>query len=150
MAKYFEDYKVGDKMVTPGRTVTEADLSIAMGIGRYVDPFMVDEEYAKTTIFKGRVAPGRFIIFMLGGLVALSGMFDLETAIANMGLNNVRFKAPLRAGDTIRVEMEVTEKKETSKASQGLVMHRETCKNQRNEVVAELEVVHLIKRKSAE
>jgi len=147
MATYFEDYHLGDKIVTAGRTVTEADISIAMGIGRYIDPFMIDEEYAKTTVFGGRIAPGRFTIFMLGGLVALSGMFDMETAIANMGFNNVRFKTPLRAGDTIKVEMEVTGKKETSKADRGLVIHTETCINQRGEVVAEMEVVHLIKRK---
>ncbi len=150
MAKYFEDYSVGYKLVTQGRTVTEADISIAMGIGRYIDPFMIDEEYAKTTVFKGRVAPGRFIIFMLGGLVALSGMFDMETAIANMGFNNVRFKVPLRAGDTIKVEMEITEKKETSKADRGLVIHTETCINQRGEAVAEMEVVHLVKRKPSD
>lgn len=147
MARYFENYAVGDKIITPGRTVTEADISIILGISRYVEPFMIDEEYAKTTIFKTRIAPGRLILLMMGGLVGPSGVFDLETVIALVGINNIKFKNPLRAGDTIKVEVEITDKKETSRPERGVIIHKETCINQREEVLVEMEGTHLVKRK---
>ena len=149
MPRYFEDYQVGEKFISPGRTVTDADISIVLGIGRYIDPFMIDEEYAKETVFGGRIAAGRFIIFMMGGLVGMSHFMDLETAIAVVGLDKIRFRSPLRAGDTIKVEVELVEKKETSKADRGITVHKETCKNQRGEIVAEMESTHMVKRRIA-
>jgi len=59
----------------------------------------------------------------------------------------VRITGPMKAGDTITVEMEIIEKRETKKGDRGLILHRETCKNQRGEAIAECEVTHLVKRK---
>ncbi len=147
MSKYFEDFMVGEKHTTIARTITEGEIHIMLGIGRYIDPFMIDEEYAKTTIYQGRIAPGRLSLFLAGGLLGLSNMFDLETIIANVGFNNIKFRNPLRAGDTIKVEAEVVEVRETSKPDRGIVLSRQICKNQRGEVVVEAEGVHLIKRR---
>ncbi len=83
---------------------------------------------------------------MMGSLSGLSGWLDGESLIALMGLNNIKFKSPLRAGDTIRVETEIIELRETSKADRGLLINREVCKNQRDETVAEVEGTYLIKR----
>ena len=148
MTRYFEDYKVGETFSSVGRTVTEADISIAMGIARYVEPVMIDEEYAKNTIFKGRIGPGRLTLFLMGGILGTSGLFDLEAIIALVGLNNIKFSSPLRAGDTIKVEAEIIDKKETSKSDRGVIVDREVCKNQRGEVVAQIEGTHLVKRRS--
>lgn len=148
MARYFEDYKIGDRFTTPGRTVSEGALAIIEGLGGYCAPFMIDEEFAKATPLGGRIAPGRAVAFLMGGLVEMSDIFDLETVIALMGLNNIRFRSPLRAGDTIRVEMEITDMRETKNPERGLLIHKEICKNQRGEVVAEVEGTHLIKRKT--
>lgn len=147
MARYFEDYKVGKKIVTPGRTVTEADISILMGIGRYSEPLMIDEEYAKTTIFGGRIVPGRVALALAGGLIVLGRVFDDDTTICGTGIRNVNFVNPLRAGDTIRLEVEFIDKKETSKADRGLVTHKEVCKNQRGETILEVEETHLVRRR---
>ena len=72
---------------------------------------------------------------------------DLETLIAFLGVNRIAFRAPLRAGDTIRVELEISGKNETSKPDRGVIVHRETCWNQRNELVAESEGSHLVMRR---
>ena len=143
MTRYWEDYNVGDKFETPGRTVTEAAISIMVGLGGYLAPFFLDEEAAKKTVFGGRVAPGRLTIFFMGGLEEQSEMWG-ETVIALMGIDKIRIKAPLRAGDTIRVEMEVTEKRETKRADRGIIIHRSVCKNQRGEEIAETEAAHLV------
>lgn len=147
MGKYYEDYKIGEKTLSAGRTVTEGDLSVLLGICRFIDPFMIDEEAAKKTVFGGRIAPGRLIIAFMGGQVGLTGIFDLETTIANMGFDSIRFKNPLRAGDTIRTEVEIIRMRETSKPDRGLVTHREVCRNQKGEILVESENTHLVMRR---
>lgn len=149
MTRYYEDYVVGEKFVSPGKTVTEADISILMAIGRYNEPLMINEEYAKTTRFGGRIAPGPVVLLISGGLVAISGALDDKSVIAVSAINNVKFSNPLRAGDTLTVELELIDKKETSKADIGLIIHREVCTNQKGERVIDYEETHLIKRKPA-
>lgn len=146
MGKYFEEFNMGDKFVTPGKTITEGAITMMVGLAGFVIPLFNDEEYAKTTIFGGRIAPGRLTLFVMGGLVEQTGLFE-DTVIALVGINNVRVRNPLRAGDTIRVEMEITGKKETSRPDRGIIVHKELCQNQRGEIVAEAEVSHLMKRR---
>ena len=147
MPKYWEDYAVGEKFTTQGRTVGQGVIDIIAGLAGFTLPWFWDEEEAKKTVFKTRVAPGRMILLMMGGLEEQAGFWDHRTLIALLGIDNVKIRAPLKAGDTIRVECEVTEKKETRNADRGIIIHRSTCKNQRGEVVAETEMAHLVKRK---
>ncbi len=143
---YYEDFKVGDKFTTPAKTITEATITIMVGLGGFTLPLFSDEEYAKTTIYKGRIAPGRMTLFMMGGLDEQLGIFD-GTVVALVGIDKVRIKHPLRAGDTIKVELEITGKRETKNPKHGIVIHQETCLNQRGEIVLEEEVTHLMMRK---
>jgi acyl dehydratase len=147
MTRYWEDYNVGDRFQTAGRTISQAMIDIMVGLGGYTESFFLDEEEAKKSLYGGRIAPGRVTIFMMGGMETQSGMWDLEAILALMGIDKIRIKAPLRAGDTIRVEMEVMEKRETSKPDRGIIIHKSVCKNQRGEEVAETEAVHLVKRR---
>ncbi|HEX78317.1 MAG TPA: dehydratase [Dehalococcoidia bacterium] len=144
---YYEDFKVGDKFTTPGKTVTEAMITLMVGLGGFVAPLFNDEEYARTTPFQGRIAPGRLTLFLMGGLEEQTGIYE-EGLIALVGIDKVRFKAPLRAGDTIRVEMEVVALRETKRPDAGLVTHISRCLNQRGEVIVEAEASHLMKRRS--
>ena len=148
MSKFYEDYIVGEKRVTPGRTVTEADISIMLGITRYMEPLMIDEEFAKKAHFGKRIAPGRMILLFMGGMAGNTGVFGLEEVIGLVGFDNIKFKNPLMAGDTIYVELEITGKKETSKPDRGVIFHTETCTNQRGEVLATLDSAHLIRCKA--
>ena len=150
MRKYFEDYVIGEKIITPGRTVTEADVSILMGIARYNEPLMIDEEYARTTRFGTRIIPGRIVLAIAGGLLTLAHVFDDETTICGLGIKDVKFLNPLKAGDTIRLEVEFVRKEETSKPNMGILTHREVCKNQRGEVVFEAEESHLVLKRPKE
>jgi acyl dehydratase len=61
----------------------------------------------------------------------------------------VRVAAPVLEGDTIRVEVEVVDKRETKKADRGIVTYRHRVLNQRDEVVLELKVQRMIRRKGA-
>ncbi|MEK7353953.1 MAG: dehydratase, partial [Chloroflexota bacterium] len=67
--------------------------------------------------------------------------------IGLVGLENIKFPKAARPGDTIRVEMEIINKKETSKPEQGLVWDRKTCRTQHGDVVAVADFIHLAKRR---
>ncbi len=143
---YYEDFKVGDRFTTQAKTITEGAITVMVGLGGYTVPIFTNEEYARTTIFKGRIAPGRMTIFMAGGLEEQLGIFD-ETVVALIGIDKVRFKNPLRAGDTIKVEIEIIDKRETKNPEQGIVINKESCLNQRGEIILEAEATHLMMRK---
>ncbi|HIE16915.1 MAG TPA: dehydratase [Dehalococcoidia bacterium] len=148
MAKYWEDYQVGEKFTTPGRTISEGMINIIVGLAGFTLPIFWNEEEAKKTSFGTRIAPGRLTLLIMGGLEEQSGFWDEETMVALVGINKVRITSPLRAGDTIRVHGEVTEKRETRNPERGIIVHHSICKNQKEETVAETETAHLVKRKA--
>ncbi len=143
--KYYEDLNIGYKFVSPAKTMTEAEIIGLTRLGGMVSPLWDDEEYAKTTQFKGRIAPGPVTLLVMLGLMTQTGVFN--TDIGALGLNKVRWMKPLKAGDTIRCETEVIDRKETHRPDAGIIIHIDRCINQRGEVILELENVHLFKRR---
>ena len=148
MPKYWEDYSVEEKFVTPGRTISEGMINVMVGLGGFTLPLFWDEEEAKKSTFGTRIAPGRLTLFFMGGLEEQCGFWDEETMVALVGIDKVRIKSPLRAGDTLKVYGEVIEKRETKNLGRGIVIHRSACKNQNGEIVAETETTHLVQRVS--
>lgn len=144
--KYYEDINIGDRVTTAGKTITDTFITLVVGLAGYTEPFFHDEEFAKKSIFGGRVAPGVLTIMAAGALVEQSGFWE-DSALGLLALNNMEFKGPVKAGDTITVEMDVYDKKETSKPDRGLVWDRKVIRNQRGEVVASFESIHLVKRR---
>ena len=153
MAKYWEDHQVGEKVTTRGRTISQGLIDVLMGLGGFTAPFFLDEEFAKKhelgAKVGGRVAPGRLTLFLMGGMIESGAgeLLDLESTVGLVGLNNVRFKAPLRAGDTIYETVELVEKRETKRRDVGLLIHKTVCLNQRGQELVEADVIHMVKRK---
>jgi 3-hydroxybutyryl-CoA dehydratase len=128
--KYFDDINVGDKAVSRGRTVTEADIiNFAMFSADWF-PLHTDVEFARATRFGGRIAHGLLVLSIASGLIPPEAPYT----IAFYGMDRVRFINPTRIGDTIHVEAEVIEKEERNDQS-GIVTYRQTVKNQRGEDV---------------
>jgi acyl dehydratase len=148
MSKYFEDFELGETFRSPAKTISQGAIDMMIGLAGFTVPLFNDEEFAKKTVFGGRIAPGRMTLFIMGGLEEQIGIYD-ETVIALVGLDKIRFKAPLKAGDTIHVEFEVVSLRETSKPDRGLMVHTSRCINQRGEVVIECEATHLMRRRPA-
>jgi acyl dehydratase len=141
----YNDLEIGEHIVTPGKTITHAAITIMTGLGGYTHPMFNDEEYCRVnTPFKSIVAPGEMILFFMGGLAETSGIFD-DTVIALVGLDNIRFISPTHPQDTIRLEMEVKAKRETSGGNKGLVTFSWTCKNQHNQATVEANATLLFK-----
>jgi len=145
---YFEDIKVGDEFVTPSRTITEADVTNFAYLSGDYNRLHVDEEFAKKTQFKGRIAHG------LLGLAVSSGLFTRtelnkrwqDSGLAFLGLT-WKFLRPIMIGDTIAVKAKVKDKGETKKGDRGIVTIERKVYNQRGEVVQEGETQMMLKKR---
>lgn len=137
--KYFEDLEPGQTFRHAlGRTITEADNVLFCSITMNTQPLHLNEDFAAGTEFGARIVNG---ILTMGLVVGLT-IADLTegTIVANLGYERVAHPRPVFHGDTIYVETEVLEKRESSsKPDRGIVRLKHLGKNQRGEVVCEVE-----------
>ena len=133
---YFEQFTVGMKFQHPiRRTITEADNVFFSALTHNPAALHLDEEYAKGTEFGTRIVNSCLTLSFMVGISV--GETTLGTTVANLGWDEVRFPKPLFHGDTIRVETEVAELRESkSRPNNGIVVFLHRTYNQKNEVVA--------------
>ena len=144
---YFEEFAVGQKFAHPiRRTVTEADNVFFTALTHNPAQLHLDEEYGKTTEFGARIVNS---LFTLGLMIGISvAETTLGTTVANLGMDEVRFPKPVFHGDTLRIESEVLELRETkSRPQNGIVIFAHRAINQRNEIVASCKRTALMLRK---
>jgi len=143
----FEDHKIGASYETLGRTVSEADICAFVNLCGFNEPLFMDMEYvAKESVFNGRVTPGAFTFCISEGLIMQTGLIH-GTGMSYLG-SEIRIVAPVLAGDTVRVTVTITDKRETSKPDRGIVTYKHEIKNQRGELVLEATVRRMIKRQA--
>ena len=148
---YLEDFKVGEKAVSPGRTVTEADVVIFAGISGDWNELHTNAEYMKNSLFGQRIAHGMLTLCIASGLSLRARQRRPVEVLAFLGMDNVRFKAPVFIGDTIRVELEVLEARPSkSRPETGILKFKNTVRNQRDEAVATWETVSMVPRRIKE
>lgn len=140
--------EVGSKITTRRRTITEGDFSAMVNLSWESSPIHTDDEYAKNTIFGRRVLGGPCTIPFVAGLSghAWHGLWEQSgmRLLALVGINNVVFKAPLFANDTIWVELEIASKRPTSKPKRCLVTVKDTLKKQGGETILQMERLILV------
>jgi acyl dehydratase len=144
--QFFEDIEVGQEYVSPGRTVTEADIVAFAGLSGDYNVLHTDAEFMRTSIFGERIAHGLLGLAIQSGLGTRAMPRPFAT-IAFLGLR-WRFKGPIKIGDTIKVRIRVTDKRETSKPDRGIVVLQRTVTNQRGEVVQEGDTDVMVERRS--
>jgi len=150
LGKYFEELKIGNKFETLSRTVTETDIvNFVAFMGAYEELFISIEYIKKESIFKKRVAPGPLIFTYAEGLGVISGFWE-HTGIAILGVDEMRMLAPVECGDTIRVEIEVVDLRESKKPDRGIVITKHRVRNQRDEIVMTYSTTHLVRRKKGD
>jgi acyl dehydratase len=148
MGRFYEDLRLGESFESPGRTITEADLTIFAGFSGDYNPLHTDEEFAKGTAFKSRILHGPAGLAIATGLESRLGLKD-GTALAMLGLT-WEFKAPINIHDTVRVVERVKDKRETSKADRGIVTFAVQVVNQRDVVCQEGDWKVMMKRRPTE
>jgi acyl dehydratase len=142
---HYEGFHVGDRYETLGRTVSEYEILSFVTLTGFTEPLFMDVEYIqRESVFKTRVAPGVLTFAIAEGLALQTGLVH-GTGLALMHYD-VRVVAPVLAGDTVRLEIEVAEKRETRKPDRGVVTFRHRVVNQRAETVMEATVTRMIKR----
>jgi acyl dehydratase len=141
----FDDYTVGASYRTLARTVSETDIVNFVNLCGFTEPLFMDMEYvAKESLFGRRAAPGALTLALSEGLVMQTGLIH-GTGMAWLG-GELKVVAPVLEGDTIRVEVEIVDKRETRKADRGIVTYRHRVLNQRDEVVLEAKIQRMIRR----
>jgi len=142
--KKFDEFNVGDMYTTASRTITEADVANFAGLSGDYNPLHTDEEFGKSTPFKGRIAHGMLCVSVATGLANQLGIFE-GTSIALLSMT-IKYKGAVKFGDTIHLELKVAEKKETSKSDRGIVTFDTAIQNQNNEPVVEGQWVVMLQR----
>ncbi len=142
----YEEHAVGATYQTLGRTVSEADICAFVNLCGFNEPLFMDMEYvAKESVFKRRAAPGAMTFALSEGLIMQTGLIH-GTGMSYLG-GEIRIVSPVLEGDTLRVSVTITDKRETKKLDRGIVTYRHEVTNQRGEVVLEATVKRMIKRK---
>lgn len=134
-ALYFDQLEVGQEWNSPRRTITEADIVMFAALTGDHNPVHTDEEFAKTTVFGGRILHGPAGFAIATGLESRLGIKE-GTAIAFLGMT-WDLRGPIKIGDTIHVNQKVGSKRETKKPGVGIVNFQVSLVNQRGESVQE-------------
>ena len=141
----FEESSVGAVYRSLGRTVSETDIVNFVNLCGFVEPLFMDMEYvARESVFGRRAAPGALTFALAEGLIMQTGLIH-GTGMAWLGAE-IRLMAPVLAGDTIHVEVEIVDKRETKKTDRGIVTYQHRVLNQREEAVLEARVQRMIRR----
>jgi len=138
--------RVGEKFVSPGRTITEADIVMFAALTGDWTELHTNAEYVKKTIFGQRIAHGLLTLSVASGLALRARRLSSLEVVALLGLDDVKFTAPVFIGDTIWVESEVVEVRPSkSRPGTGVVRLRNVVRNQRNEVVVMYETALMVR-----
>ena len=144
-SRYLDDLTPGQHFTTPGLTLTEAEI---IDFAWRYDPqsFHLDANAAANSPYGGLIASGFqslaicFRLFIQSGLLA-------DASLGSPGIDELRWLAPVRPGDTLHSEIEVLEvRPSTSKPDRGIARLRYNAVNQRQETVLSFIVIHLLRR----
>jgi 3-hydroxybutyryl-CoA dehydratase len=145
----WEQLSAGQRFRTLNRTVTETDLVLFTGVTGMLEVIFTDRTFGaeKGGAIEGQFVPAALTYSLIEGLLC-------QSMIQGTGLAMLELKkqvlAPVRVGDTIHGEIEVTSVRPTSKGNRGIVVSRIDVKNQNNEVVITYEATRMLAGRSAD
>lgn len=145
--RYLDDLAPGQQFHTPGVTLSEAEI---IDFAWRYDPqaFHLDANAATASPYGGLIASGFQSLAICFRLFIQSGILA-ESSLGSPGIDELRWLAPVRPGDTLHCEVDVIEvRPSSSKPDRGIARLRYTAVNQRQEVVLSFVVIHLLRRRS--
>jgi acyl dehydratase len=146
LTRYFDDFSLGDRFVSKGVTFTEADI-ISFALRYDPQPFHIDMEAAAQSPYGGLIASGFHTLSQSFRMMLQEGVFS-ESSMGSPGMDELRWLAPVRPGDTLHMEGEVVElRPSSSKPDRGILKMDYRAVNQRGETVMTLKVIHLLRRR---
>jgi len=142
---YFEEFEIGQKLVTAGRTITESDIVRFAGLSGDFNQIHTDAAYAAAGPFAQRVAHGLLVQSIATGLAVQSGVIE-GTVLAFRELTT-KFSLPIYIGDTVHVHLEIVEKKALPRLGGGQVVMKFGILNQEGKAVQRGSWVMLVQSK---
>ncbi|MBI1793119.1 MAG: dehydratase [Chloroflexi bacterium] len=130
---YFEEFNVGQKIITVGRTVAESDIMTFAGLSGDYNQIHTDAEFSKSTPFGQRIAHGLLGLSIASGLAMRTGILE-GTVMAFREINDWKFVKPVFIGDSLHVELTVTETKALARIGGGSVTIALEVKNQHDDI----------------
>ncbi len=145
LARYFDDFSPGDRFVSKGATLTEADI-ISFALRYDPQPFHLDVEAARESPYGGLIASGFHTLSQSFRMILQEGIFA-DCSMGSPGMDELRWLAPVRPGDTLHMECEVIEvRPSSSKPGRGILKMDYRTINQRGETVMTARMLHLLRR----
>ncbi len=151
MRTYLDDYDIGEKWTTPGRTITEANIVNYAGLTGDWHPIHTDSEYAEKSPFGQRIAHG-MLTLCIGSTLPFRITDDNPTPkkfLAFYGLDKVRFMSQVKIGDTLHSEIEIVSI-EFKDNKTGVLASITSVKNHHGETVCVFSGKILVERRPAE
>ena len=130
---YFEDFFVGQKVNTVGRTVSEADIFNFAGLTGDFNEIHTNADFASKTQFGQRIAHGLLGLSLATGLIMRTGFLE-GTVLAFREISEWKFIKPFFIGDTISAELTITETKALPRIGGGSIVAAIAVKNQGGEI----------------
>ena len=139
---YFEEFEVGMRYATTSRLITLEDHLAFCKLVRYEVPLFLDDSAGSKTDFGSLICPSHLTMSFS---TAMTGALFSESILGLLALENARFLAPVRPGDTLRTEVEVVNKRLTSDSRKGVITFRDHVYNQAGKLVFQNDKIALIK-----
>ncbi len=146
---YFDDFQPGQRFVTPAMTVTESQI-LDFALQFDPQPLHMDKVTAENSHFGGLIASGFHTLNLSFSLFFRLRLVETHN-LGSPGMEEVRWLKPLRPGDTIHAEIEVTAiKPSQSRPDRGVITMRHDTFNQKGELILTVSCLHMLKRRPAE
>jgi acyl dehydratase len=144
-SRFLDDLSVGERFMSAGTTLTEAQI-IEFALQYDPQAFHVDADAAARSAYGGIIASGFQTIVLTFRLFIQTDVFA-ESSMGSPGMDELRWLAPVRPGDTLHAEVEVLEiTPSRSKPDRGIARLAYQTINQRGEKVASFIISHLLRR----
>jgi len=146
--QFYDDISIGDVRHSDGYTVSKSEI-VTFGEKYDPQPFHTDEAAAEDSVFGGLVASGWQTAAICMRLHVESS--EEMATLAGVGVDNLRWRLPLRPGDTLRLRTEIIDKRRSeSDPSRGFVTTRHEGLNQDDELVISYEATAMVRREADE
>ncbi len=141
---YFEEFNIGDRFSTRSRMITGTDVDLFAVLTGATNPVFLADESGRAMGYKGRMVPGMLTLSLAVGLQYSAGLLDHARAF--LGINGLRFLAPMNPGDTIKCQTEVAAKRDMEGDS-GIATFNWACENQDQNTILQAEATFMILKK---
>ena len=145
--RWYEDFKVGDKIVSPGKTLTEAEI-IDWAFRFDPQPFHMDKVAAEDHMYGSIIASGWMLGTYCFRLFMMTNPWAPDASLGSPGMDELRWIRPVRPGDTIHAEVAIVDSRPSaSKPDRGVVYMDWKLHDQHGETAMTMRSIQLLKRR---